>query len=403
MNKTKIIIIGGGFGGIYTAKYLEKYFNKDNAEITLINKSNYFLFTPLLHEVATGGLTHDSIIEPIREIFRGDHVKFVEDTVVEVKKDSREVITSHATFNYDYLVVSPGAETNYYGTPGAQENSFTLKNLEDAIALRNHIIQTFEKATKTKNKDLLTYAIVGAGATGVELASEIIEYVRDTMCSYYMDSGFSREDIKIFLITGTPDLISQFPIDMRELAMTELQKKGIIVKTNMSVVKVDPHLISFGDKTTLSTHTIIWVAGVRPTISSIKGLDFGAKGRMDINEFLQNNTNPEIFSLGDVGGAFPMLAQVAVRQAKIVASNIFAKTKNAELSKFSFEQKILLISLGQWYALGHFGGITLRGRIMWLIWRTVYLFNFISWRKKFEILVEWITNLFYPRDISYIK
>lgn len=409
MKKINVVIVGGGFGGVYTARHLAKLFKEDEIQITLINKTNYFLFTPLLHEVATGALTPDSIVEPIREVFRHGPIKFVEDVVTEVDTEGKVVKTAAQSFAYDYLVLSMGAETNYFGTPGAQENSFTLKHLGDAIALRNHFVKTFEEAMETKNKDLLSLAIVGAGATGVELAAEAVEYFKDTMCAYYRNSGITHRDVKVTLVTATPDLIPIFPPKMREIAEKELMRKGVSIMKNAKVVKVDPHMISFEGGTSLKAHTIVWVAGVKATTSDIKGTETGIKTtdkrRLEINDFLQSNTRPEIFSLGDVSGTSPMLAQVAVRQGKVVARNIRAHADGAtgELSKWSFNQKILLISLGQWYAAGHFFGVTLRGFPMWWLWRTVYLFNFISLRKKVEIALEWTINLFYPRDITIIE
>ncbi len=401
--KTKIVIVGGGFGGVYTARNLERLFSKGTTEVTLINKNNYFLFTPLLHEVATGGLTPDSIVEPIREVFRGGCVKFVEDTVIEIDRESKTVKTNLNKYSYDFLVIASGADTNYFGTPGAREHSFSLKNLQDAISIRNHIINTCEQAVTTKNKELLTCAIVGAGPTGIELAAELIEYMQHTLCNYYKDSGFKKEDIKISVITATPDIISMFPEKMRHIGQAELDRKGIKVIPNSIVTKVEPNTFIFKDNTVLKAHTLVWVAGVAPSLNEINGIEAGPKGRIEVNEYLQSITNPEIFSLGDAGGSFPMLAQVAVRQGKTVAQNIYAMVNNKTLKKFNFEQKILLISIGQWYAIGHFGSITLRGPLMWLLWRAVYLFNFLSTRKKFEIIIEWIINLFYPRNITYIK
>jgi NADH dehydrogenase len=401
-NKTKIVIIGGGFGGIYTAQSLEKILG-EKAEITLINKSNYFLFTPLLHEVATGGLSPRSVTEPIREIFRGDAVHFVEDTVIEVDKVKKEVKTPSQSFSYDYLVIGSGAETNYFGVSGAMENTFTLKNLTDAIAIRNHILQTFEQAMVTQNKELLTYTVIGGGATGVELASELIEYIRHTLCTYYRKSGFKKEDVKVNLVTNTPDLISQFPEKMRNLALVTLQKRGVNVVVNTTVSKIEPHKIITADAKEIHSHTIIWVAGVKPTLSEIKGIDIGQKGRMDVNEFLQSVQDSSIFGLGDSAGTFPMLAQIAVQQAETVANNIVFLINATGMTKFATNIKGLLISLGQWSALGQFGKVTLSGPIMWFIWRTIYLFNFHSWKKRSEIALEWTSNLFYPRDITYIK
>ena len=390
MKKIKIVIVGGGFGGVYTAKNICEYFNEKEIEVTIINKSNYFLFTPLLHEVATGGLTPDSITEPIHEIFRGTPVNIVEDTMLEVNYENKSVKTILNTYNYDYLVLSTGAETNYFGTPGAKENTFALKTLSDAISLRNHIIETCEKSIQTNNKELLTTAIVGAGPTGVELAAELQEYMQHTICTYYKNSNFKKEDIKVKLITATPDVISQFPIKMREVAIKELNKKGIEVLVNKIVTKVEPNTLTFKDESVLKAHTIVWVAGVTA----------GKDGRIEILPSLQTNTHPEVFAIGDTAGKHPMLAQVAVQQAETVAFNITALIDKTPLQNFVFKQKGLLISLGQWYAIGNFFGFTVRGRLMWLIWRAVYLFNFLSLRKKLEILVEWTINLFYPRDIS---
>lgn len=391
--KIKVVVVGGGFGGVYTAKYLNEFFDSKDIEIILINRTNYFLFTPLLHEVATGGLTPDSIVEPIREVFRGSSVNFIEDTVIDIDKTLKQVKTTSSSFNYDYLVIATGSETNYFDTPGAVEYSFSLKTLVDAISLRNHILETCEKAVKTKNIDLLTTTIVGAGPTGIELSAEILEYMQHTIFMYYKDSGFKKEDIKVNIITATPDLVSQFPKDMREATMYHVKKKGINVITNSIVTKVEPNLLTLKDGKTIKTHTIVWVAGVTA----------GKKGRIEINDFLQTNANSEVFALGDVAGKSPMLAQVAVQQAQTVAENIYALVNSQKLREFKFRQKGLLLSIGQWHAIGNFFGITFRGRLMWWVWRTTYLFNFLSWRKRFEIMHEWTTNLFYPRDIMYLK
>ncbi len=404
-NKTKIVIVGGGFGGVYTAGRLRKLFDRDEIEIILINRSNFFLFTPLLHEVATGGLSPTSIVEPIREVFRGTCINFVEDEVIEIDQQKKMVTTSHTTYSYDYLVVATGADTNYFGTPGAKENCFTLKSLHDAVALRNHILQTCEQAIKTGNKDMLAVGIVGAGPTGVELAAEYAEYMHLTIKNYYGNSDFSEADVKINLITATADVISQFPVKMRSLAAERLQKLGIKVLANKVVTKVEPNTLTFKDGSELKSHTLVWVAGVAPTLSEIKGLAVGPKGRLEVDASLRSSNDAFTFALGDASGTFPMLAQVAVQQSKVVARNIYLliRKPSSKLSTFEFTPKGLLISIGQWYAIGNFFGITISGRIMWWIWRTVYLFNFLSWRKRLEIAGEWTVNTFYPRDITYLK
>ncbi len=402
MNKTKIVIIGGGFGGVYTARNLYKLYG-DAAEITLINKQNYFLFTPLLHEVATGSLTPDSVMESLREIFQGTSISCVEDTVNSIDRNNKVVNTTNSTYKYDYLVISSGAETNYFGIPGAQENSLTLKNVSDAIILRNHIIDTLEKSTQTKNTNKITFAVIGAGATGVELSAELVEYTKSILGSFYKDSLIKEDDIEVILITNSPQVITVFPEKMRILAQSILENKGIKIITNATVTKVEKGQITFSDATTLQVHTIIWVAGVKPSLSSISGITIGAKGRMEVNEYLQSLEDQNIFGLGDSSGTFPMLAQIAVQQAQTVANNIYAHTNNLEMEKFNTQIKGLLISLGRWNALGNIKGYTLSGPFMWFVWRTVYLFNYSSWKKRFEVALEWTTNLFIVRDITYLK
>jgi len=402
--KKDIVIIGGGFGGVYTALYLSKKFKNCDVNVTVINRTNYFLFTPLLHEVATGGLTPDSITESIREVFRGTCVNIVEDIAISVDSKERTVTTTKSVFKYDYLVIGTGAETNYFNTEGAKEHCFTLKNLEDAISIRNHVIETIDLAVNTNNKELLVATVVGAGPTGVELCTELHEFMQLIITSYYRNSGFTRHDVRVNLITTTPDVISQFPQSMRDIAMVELKKKGINVITNTLVTKVEPNLISYKDGNTLKSHTIVWVAGVMPSVSRITGIQPGVKGRIDTNEYLQHVSDTSIFALGDSAGTHPMLAQVAVQQANVVANNICNLINgDTELTKFEFKQKGLLISIGQWYAIGNFFGFTFKGRIMWWVWRTVYLFNFMSWKKRFEIAYEWTVNLFYPREITRVK
>ncbi len=405
-NKIKVIIVGGGFGGVYSAKNLLKYFNHDEIEITLINKGNFFLFTPLLHEVATGALTPDSIVEPIREVFRNTPINFLEDSAIEIDKDTKQVITTKEKLKYDYLIIASGAVTNYMNVPGANEFTFTLKNLQDAIAIRNHILNTCENAYKTNNKDLLTFSVIGAGPTGVELATELIEYIEHTICSYYKSSVLKKEDIKVNLISAGADIIPQFPVEMRQIALKEVLRKGINVLTNTIINKVEPGLMYTKDGNTIKSNTIIWVAGVKPNANEIKGIVVGEKGRINTSKYLMSDFDESIFALGDSSGNLPMLAQVAVVQAQVIAENIYKLSKNADRSKlteFNFKEKGLLISLGQWYALGNFYGVTFSGKIMWWVWRTVYLINFLSWRKRVEIAIEWTIDLFYPRDITVIK
>jgi len=404
MQKKHIVIVGGGFGGIYTARYLKPLVKKGLIDVTIINRKNYFLFTPLLHEVATGGLSPISVVEPIREIFRHDNIRIVVDEVKHIDTQSRQVETLSTTFSYDYLVISSGAETNYYGVQGARENTLNLKDLRDAQILRKKLIDACEKGSlsedeKEKEK-ILSTVIVGAGPTGVELAAEIMEFMHETLCAYYHMCGLEKKHMKISLVAASKEILPQFPIELCKIAEKRLVKKNINVMKSAEVVEVKPGRIIFKDNSFLEADTIIWVAGIKPSSLEIQGAAKEKNGRIKMNEFLQVEGVQNIFSLGDVSGTAPQLAQIAVRQGKIVAENISASISNTPLTPFKYEVKALLLSLGQWYATGKIFGIVLRGPFMWLIWRAIYLFNFHNPRKRIKIATEWIINFFYPRDIT---
>ncbi len=408
MKKAHVVIVGGGFGGIYTARHLQPLIKAGKVDVTLINKSNYFQFTPLLHEVATGGLSPMSVVEPIREIFRRGSVHFIQSEVTSIDLEKKEVTIPEKLIGYDYLVISSGAETNYYGTPGAQENTLTLKNLNDALTIRRTLIDACEKAAHIADTDerkkILSIAVVGGGATGVELGAEIIEFLEETVSAYYGNTcHIKKSDIQVSIVAASPDLLPPFPPALRKIAELELIRKGVRVLLGETVTEVKPGKILFADKTFVEAKTVIWVAGVKAVYPSIIGTVAKEKnGRITIDEFLRAAGKTDIFCLGDASGTAPMLAQVASQQGKTVARNIAASIDSLPLTPFIFFEKGLLVSLGQWYAAGKIFGITVSGPIMWWIWRTVYLFNFHSWRKRMKIGAEWTVNLFYPRDITKI-
>lgn len=372
MKKLRIVIIGAGFGGTVTAKNLKKIIKSGRADVTIINPGNYFVFTPLLHEVATCELSPDTVLEPIKRFLRHSCVSILKDRVERIDPKNQRVYISNGSIPYDYLVVSSGSETNYYGIPGAKENSFTLKDLDDAVKIKNRLLEIHGSCV-----------IVGAGATGVELAAEISEF---------------KKGMRVSLVTSSPDVLPQFPAELRVIAHEHLLKKGIRVMTNETVVEVKPGKILFSDKSFVEAELIIWVAGVKPLTIEIPGIEKEKNGRLKVDEFLR--ITPDIFSLGDVAGTSPMLAQVAVQQGVVVAKNIIATLSGEELIPFKFKEKGLLVSLGHWFAVGKIFGVVLRGPVMWWIWRTVYLFNFHSWSKRFEIAWEWTLNIFNPRKYS---
>lgn len=415
INKKKIIIIGGGFGGIYVAGGLKKMANREMAEITLISPQNYFLFTPLLHEVATGGLSPTSVAEPIREIFRKDKIKFIQAEAGLIDTDRQIVSIEGDSLSYDFLVLATGAETNFYKIPGAERYGLPLKTLADSVKIRSRIIDAFERAALIADYDLrkeyLTFVVVGGGATGVEMAGEIAEFSLKTLSLYYRRTFCQKQEIRIVLVSSSEQILNIFPENMRIWSEKVLAKKGVEVLNKTSVKWVSESGVSLSDGREIKSHTVIWTAGVSAKIPKFtKSVALDESGRIIVDECLRMRGLENVFVLGDTANfknrgeekALPMFAQVAVEQSSSVVKNIKAGLEGQEISPFSYRHKGFLVSIGQWRAVGVVFGLGIQGRFAWWLWRTVYLFKFISWRKKLRIAFEWTINLFYPRDTTKI-
>jgi NADH dehydrogenase len=375
--------------------------------LVLVNKKNYFLFTPLLHEFTTGSVSLENLVEPIREIIRCCDYEFIHGEVKRIDLEKKIVELDESKLDYDYLVIALGAKTNFYNIPGAEENSFTLKSLDEAIRLRNHFIHMFETASKDKDEGLLTFVIVGGGATGVELAAEMSDYFYKTFSKFYPKEFISR--VKIILIEKGNELIPQFSPKLRKIALEVLRKRNIEVILEKGVKEVGKDFIKLDDETIIKTKTVIWTAGVEPNLPEIIGnIEKDNKERLIVNEYLQVKNYENVFSIGDVccyiqnQKPLPQLAQVAVRQAEFVAKNIFNLIKNKPLEKFVYKHQGDLISLGRFFAIGEIKNFTFSGFFTWILWRGVYLSKMISNKDKIKTFVDWLLGFFYPRDITEI-
>jgi len=417
MKKPHVVIVGAGFGGVYTAQHLVPYVKKGLIDVTIINQTNYFLFTPLLHEVATGGLSGRSVTESIRHIFAGTGVLFHQGTVESVDIKKRELVVDGKHMSYDYVVLATGAVTNFYGIKGAKEHSLVLKNLSDAVEIRERIIDAFEDTSSVdiaeKRKKDLTFVVVGGGATGVEMAAEMAEFI-DMLYSRYFDgaSTIQKDDISIHLINMGAEVLSMLDQTLRIKAARRLEALGVTLHMNTSVTEVTSDRVTLSDGSSIDTSFVFWAGGIMPVspacISSSEPVCIG--GKFVVDTFLRMKGETDVFVLGDTAcvetpdnKGYPALAQIAVRQAKIVAYNIMASLGHQPLRVFSYVVRGTLVSLGQWYAIGQVFGMTFSGKIMWWVWRTVYLFNFHSWVKRFKIAFEWTEGLFTSRDITKLR
>lgn len=416
MSKPHVAIVGAGFGGVYTAKALVPYVKKGLIDVTVINKTNYFLFTPLLHEVATGGLSARSVTESVRHIFEGTGVIFHQGIVEALDPKQGTLSVDGKEIAFDYVVVATGAVTNFYGIKGAEEYSFVLKNLQDAVEIRERIIDAFEDASSVENaeqrKKELSFVVVGGGATGVEMVAEMAEFI-DTLFERYFKgvSQIKKEDISVHLVNTAPEVLAMPHPSLRKKTAEHLEYLGVQLHMNMSVTEVTAESVVFADGTSIDTHFVFWAGGITPSLPRFSGVEpLLAGGKLVTDAFLRMKGSDRVFVLGDsalaetpAGKGYPALAQIASRQGPVVAENIMLSLAHKPLKTFSYTIKGTLVSLGQWYAVGEMFGLKLSGRLMWWIWRTVYLFNFHSWTKRFKIAFEWTEALFSPRDITKLR
>ena len=407
----KIVILGSGFAGIYGALSVYKNCGTD-VSITIINRTNYFLFTPMLHEVATGGLGYHQIVESIREIVYKKKINFIEANILSVDVQNKKVLTSGEAVEYDVLVVATGATTNFFGTPGAEENSFVLKNLQDAIKIRDRIVDIFEQASKetdvAKKRSMLSFVVVGGGATGVEIISEIAELCSDTLKKYYKDK-IGCDDVTITLVNSAPELLSVFDSKIRAYAQKILEKNGIKILLNTKVAGVSKDGVTLGDGTMLASKTVIWSAGVKPNEFKTTNGDLPKDkgGRIMTTKTFQVVGFENIFAVGDISHfdesserGLPMLAQVAETQGKHLGKNICNYVHAKPLENFTYKSKGEFVSLGKGEATGMAFGVHVYGKLAWFMWRTIYLFKFISKSKRVRIAFDWTMQIFSSRDIT---
>ena len=411
MKKKNIVILGAGFGGMYAYKTLsKKIFESD--QITLVDKSNHFLFTPLLHEVATGSLGVNQVVEPIRSLIC-PKTHFLHSEIVSIDVKQKIVKTKKKNIPYDVLISSLGSRSHYYGVPGSAEYCYTLKSLKDAIRLKNQFIDKFEEASReedmSRRKKILSFAIVGAGPTGVELAGEAVDLFFKTFEKYY-NNFYCFKDVSLILINSNDRVLGMFNEKLGRYASTTLTKNNVIIRNNVKASEIKPQSLVTSEGEEIHAETIIWTAGVaaQPLVLE-QGSFHLQKGRILVNEFMKAKGLEDFYVIGDMsfvetesGLSYPMTAQVAKQQGVLVGKNINRELHRKKTKPFKYKERGLLASLGNYDAVAYVEGISFHGFFAWFMWRTVYLMNFISWRKKFKIMLDWTVNLFTERDITHI-
>ncbi|WP_420402219.1 NAD(P)/FAD-dependent oxidoreductase [Flagellimonas sp.] len=400
-NLPRIIIIGGGFGGIALAKKLAK---KD-VQVVLLDKHNYHNFQPLLYQVSTGGLEPDSIAYPIRKVLQGyPNFYFRLAEVVQIDIENRRIHTNIGPIHYDYLVVATGSETNFFGNKNIEEKAMAMKTIPQSLNLRSLILENFEQALLTddlhERDALMNFVIVGGGPTGVELAGALAEIKKGILPKDYPDLDTRRAQIN--LVQGGNRILPAMSEIASQKAEKFLEKLGVNVWKNIRVTDYDGNFITTNTDTTFEAATLVWAAGVKAV--SIKGLDakelLSRGNRLVVNEFNQVLGHNEIFAIGDVAhmeteafpNGHPMMAQPAIQQGQNLGVNLIRLLENKPMKPFTYKDKGSMATVGRNKAVADLKRFKFQGVFAWFVWMFVHLFFLIGFRNRVVVFINWVYN-----------
>jgi NADH dehydrogenase len=413
-SKTKILILGGGFGGLYTALELEKILRDDPAvEITLVNRENFFLFTPMLHEVAASDLDITTIVNPIRKLLK--RTNFFDGEVRSIDLIKKQVVVSHGSdpihrheLSYHHLVLALGSVTHFYAISGLREQALTMKSLADAVYLRNWLIEHLEEAdfecSRASRELLLTFVVAGGGFAGVETVAAINDFLRDALEFY---PNLTEEMLRVVLVEFAPAILPELGPELGEHARKKLAQRKIEICLNTKVVAVSERGVKLSTGETLPTKTLVWTAGTAPN-PLVESLSCEKdRGRIVVNEFLEVPGCPGVWALGDCasildkesGRAYPPTAQHALRQGKILGQNIAAAIRGGMKKAFVFTTIGQLAAIGRRTGVARILGFKFSGFIAWWLWRTIYLSKLPRTEKKLRVALDWTLDLVFSKDL----
>lgn len=404
--KPQIVIIGGGFGGLYAAKNLKKI----DAEITLIDRRNFHLFQPLLYQVATGGLSPGDIASPIRAVLKKyRHIRVLQEEVSKIDAQNKEITTNIGKHPFDYLIVAAGANNFYFGNNEWQQYAPGLKSIEDALQMRRRILRSFEAAEAEsdpeKRQALLTFLIIGGGPTGVELAGALAELANYTLKNEFR--AIDPAEAQVIIVEGGPAVLSTYPEPLTSRAEKTLNKMGVKILTDTMVTDIKDGSVvlkSGEEQTQINCQTVLWAAGVKASpLANNLAESTGAKtdkgGRIIVEPDLSLPGHPDIFAIGDIahfrgsdGNPLPGVAPVAMQQGHYLAKLLKSRLRGQSYRPFSYTDKGSLAVIGRNAAIAHVSGLKVSGWIAWLIWIFVHIAYLIGFDNKLLVLFQWFTN-----------
>ena len=409
---TQVVILGGGFAGVTTAEQLEKQFRGDpTVSFTMISETNSWLFTPMLVEVATSGLDPTHITTPLRTSLKRTRV--LRSRVTSIDLERRQVHLNdegpQTGLQYDHLVLALGSVSSYPGNTAVAENALEFKTLADAMRIRNHVIDVFERADSEPDPEcrraLLTFVVAGGGFSGAELAGGLNDFARGIIADY---PNLSTDDLRIVLVHSGERILPELSKSLADYAMERMRERGVTFKLNTRVVDAGPGSITLSSTEEIPTETFVWAAGARPNpILQELPIKHSSRGAVLVDRTLAIPDYGNVWALGDCasvpdtkpGKTCPPTAQVATREAVLLAHNIRASLLGRPLKPFCFKSLGTLCIVGYHTACAEIRGLKFSGLFAWLLWRGVYLSKLPGLERKVRVLTDWTLELFFPRDI----
>ncbi|MBE6299241.1 MAG: NAD(P)/FAD-dependent oxidoreductase [Bacteroidales bacterium] len=403
-SKKRVVIVGGGFGGLCLAKKLRN----SNFQVVLVDKNNYHQFPPLIYQIASSGIEPSSISFPFRKIFqRRKDFYFRMAEVRSIFPEHKIVQTSIGKISYDYLVLAAGTTTNFFGNKSIEENAIPMKNVSEAMGLQNAILSNFERALTCSNEverqELLNIVIVGGGATGVEIAGALSEMKNFVVPKDYPD--LPKSLVNIYLIEAGERLLSSMSNESSLSVENFLRRMGVNVLLNKMVTEFKDNKVYLKDGSTIATRTFIWVSGVAGVkIDNMPKESVGRGNRIEVDAYNQVKGMSDVFCIGDQSimpdgdenwvGGHPQLAQVAIQQGSLLAANLKRKEEGKSLKPFKYKNLGTMATVGRNRAVAEFKKIKMAGFVAWVMWLIVHLRSILGVRNKIIVFYNWAINYF---------
>ncbi len=414
-NAKRALVLGAGFGGMSAATTLATQKDGEDLDVLLVDQQNFHLFTPILYQVATGGVTPDNVAHPIRYVARNKGFRFQESIVEHIDVENRQVHTDDGPIPYDHLVVALGSTTNFFGIDAVQEHSLTLKSLGDGIGIRNRVLDALERADVEMDPDarraLLTFVIVGAGYTGVELGSSLRDLLMTELLKDY--PTIRPDEIRVMLVEAVGRVMTGFDDSLVESATKTMREKGVEIRLNTPVNRVEPEGVYTAEGELIPSATVIWTAGVRANvlIEHLPGQK-GRDGRVSVNDCLQVEGQENIFVIGDSAAyvmpgeerPLPANAPIAIAAGKTAGKNVLHAIRAEPLEPLKYRREGQLVALGRNNAVVElFGKVKVTGLLGWFVWRAVYFYKLTGVKNQIGVLLDWAFGLAGTRETNTLR